>query len=151
MGTFHKDRINSLAAEGVQEKLVQYIWEGNYFSVACRAAGTWPKVVKYWHEKLEAGDDRAKKYEKFFNQLEHATAQAEVCMVRRIRRGQKGWGGASWLLERRFAERWTDVKNQKQDIKVNVKHVPVVELPLKDLHGDAASTTQTQTSEGTAE
>ena len=114
--------------DAVQAEIVRYVAEGNYFEVACRAAGVSRDTVDYWRKLYEAGAEHAQVYADFFGALARAQAIAEVQAVRCVRSGRFGWQGDAWFLDRRFRARW-NAKQKGPDEEEE-------ESPATDEHGD---------------
>jgi hypothetical protein len=90
----------------VQGQIVASLREGNYVSVACRAAGTTYDTFRHWERRWEDGDPVAQQFADFFMASRKAQALAETEALRRVREGAPGWQGSAWYLERRFSARW---------------------------------------------
>lgn len=83
---------------------------GNFAEVAARHAGVHPATYYRWMERGAPGSDAPadEPYRQFRAEVERALADAEALYVGLIvKAGQEGhWQAASFLLERRFPERW---------------------------------------------
>lgn len=90
----------------VQREIVRLIIEGNFFEVACFAAGTTRQTVEYWQKLCESGVPHAQVYADFFASIKKANAIAEANALRDIKSGADGWQSRAWFLERRFKGRW---------------------------------------------
>jgi hypothetical protein len=101
----------------IAENLIRLVGEGNYVSVACRAAGISKTTYFRWLEQgaayceAEAAGKKPiadhKVFVGFRRRIEAARAQAECDAIRKIRdAGEKDWKSLAWLLERRYKQRW---------------------------------------------
>lgn len=94
----------------MQRKIIEYVANGNYYEVACRAAGVTKQAVDYWRKLVEQKVEHAQKYADFFDALARASALAEANAVARISQGGRDWQGPAWFVERRFRKRWGKVE-----------------------------------------
>jgi len=89
------------------KKICDYVREGVTYEVAARMAGVHPATFYRW----KARGEKAKRgiYRKFWEDLQKADAEAEIALLREVRKEK---GGPKWILERRWSHRW----GQKVDI-----------------------------------
>jgi hypothetical protein len=99
------DRPSALTPD-VQRRIIEHVANGNYYEVACRAAGTTKQAVDYWRKLVEQKVEHSLKYADFFDALARANALAEANAVARISQGGRDWQGPAWFVERRFHARW---------------------------------------------
>jgi hypothetical protein len=90
----------------VQAMIVRSLAEGNYLTVACTRAGTTSRSFNRWRKRWEEGDEVAQQFTDFFLACQKAMAEAEATALATIRRGDPGWQGSAWYLERKFPKRW---------------------------------------------
>lgn len=113
----------------LHEAIVSAIENGCYTSVAVEAAGLDESTYYKWLKRGEAELDRVevdsrrsvKKSEEPFVQLFQsvtcARGASEANLVKAVRDASVAdWRAATWLLERRFSERWANV--QKIEVAV---------------------------------
>lgn len=106
------DMGKSKLTEQFIKKAIEYIRDGNYVSVACKALGvsevTWYEYIKQAKEEISIGlTEEDSLAIKFLNQLDKAAADAEAEAVKVLRtQGRKNWLANAWYLERRFPKRW---------------------------------------------
>ena len=102
-------RPTKLTAE-TQEKIVRAIRAGNYPEVAVAHAGIHPATYYRWMERgaLEGEAVEDDPFRRFRSDVERALADAEAAAVALIGKAARDGDSraATWLLERRFAERW---------------------------------------------
>ena len=79
------------------------IEEGNYVKTACAAAGVTKRTYDRWlnqaHADISASVEKSI-YVQFADNVEQALAKAEVKLIEEIKKGDKGWQGKAWVLER---------------------------------------------------
>jgi len=95
------------------EQIVELIADGNYATVACRAAGIAQTTLYEWLKLGRKTEAKYKHYWSFREQYELAEATAEADCVATITRiateGKKArgdWRAAMTFLERRYPDRW---------------------------------------------
>ena len=106
-----------------QEKLVEAIQAGNYYTSACAYAEIAYSNFRQWMIKGEA--EESGKYRDFHEAIKKAEAAAELRNVGVIQQaGIDTWQAAAWWLERRYPDRWG--KQERLDLKhagkVEVEH-----------------------------
>ena len=115
-----KDRVKPPARVGrpskltpeIQATVVQYVRGGNYFSVACRAAGLSYATFQEWMSRGEDKNaDPAKpptpEFEAFARSIRKAEADAEASSITLIRTAARtSWQAAAWYLERKYPDRY---------------------------------------------
>jgi len=83
------------------KKICNYVREGVTYEVAARLAGVHPATFHRW--KTRGMQAKRGIYRKFWEALQEADAQAEVKLLREVRKEK---GGPKWIMERRWPERW---------------------------------------------
>jgi hypothetical protein len=108
-------RPTSLTPE-VQEAIVVALRKGNYRQTAAAAAGVHRNRLAEWEKRGESGEEP---FAEFMLAMIAAEAEAEMELVDEIRHARKDkdgadlWTSRAWILERRFAHRWSGrVKQQ---------------------------------------
>lgn len=98
----------------LREQIAQLIRAGNTVETAAAAAGLSERSFYSWMERGEA--ESSGDYVDFRDAVEQARAESEAVLVARIAKAASSgsWQAASWLLERRFAERWAKVTERKR-------------------------------------
>lgn len=86
--------------------IVDMVSWGSYLKVACDAAGFSYRTLRYWQKAWEDGEPNAQAHDDFFQSLKKAIAIGEGRAILKIQRGEPGWQGSAWFLERRFPQRW---------------------------------------------
>lgn len=98
--------------QAVQDQIVQMIRAGNYFSVACRAAGVSISAATDWMMTGETGGPLKPRpiYRRFAEAVREAEAAAEAHAVLIVRKAiNEGDARAAMeYLRRRHSERWGD-------------------------------------------
>ncbi len=96
---------------------------GNYPDVAARHAGIHPATHYRWMDRggLEGDAPQDDPYRRYRSEVERALADAEAAVVALIVKAARDGDSraATWLLERRFGERWgrRDRLEQVHEIK----------------------------------
>lgn len=98
----------------LRDQVAQLIRAGNTVEIAATTAGVSERTFYSWMEKGEA--EEAGDHADFRDAVEQARAESEAVLVTRIAKAASNgsWQAASWLLERRFAERWAKVTERKR-------------------------------------
>ena len=79
---------------------------GNYFNVACSAAGVSERAFYKWKSQVAQGEAPARLMH-FVQQVKSAEARSEQANISVIREASiKSWQAAAWLEERKHPERW---------------------------------------------
>lgn len=88
--------------------IVTLIRAGNTVEVAADAAGINRATFFDWMDRGTRTAARDRPYREFREQVERARAEAETILVAQIQKAARAgsYRAASWLLERRFPERW---------------------------------------------
>ena len=106
-----------------QNRLVEAIQAGNYYKVACAAAGIDYSTFRLW---MQAGEAKKNpRFSEFFEAITRAEAAAEDSAVRMWQQAMPtDWRAAQMFLERRHPDRWG--KQERLDLKhagkVEVEH-----------------------------
>lgn len=95
-------------------KVVGYVLEGTYISVAAQACGVHASTMSVWQSRaeewIESPIDEVPEAERiyvdFYHAIRIAEAQAEVGLLRCVADGKFGWQAAMTILERRHPDRW---------------------------------------------
>jgi hypothetical protein len=102
-------------------RLLKRIATGAPLAVCARAVGIGRTTLYDWRQDpaLEA-------------ELTQALAVAEVENLARVQRGEPGWQGAAWILERRNPARW----GRRETVTVEAK--PVERMSREEVAAEAA-------------
>lgn len=113
-----------------QEKIIQYISEGNYVTTACQIAGIPRSTYYYWKEKADAGMEE---YVAFFERIEQSEALAEAERVKTIKEASKNgqWQASAWYLERKHSDRWGRKDKVENRIEVSGEVIHRNEIALE--------------------
>ena len=95
----------------LQDRICQLIAAGNTIEVSAQAAGIGVQTFYDW-----IGRDRAP-FPAFREAVDKAHAESEAILVSRVAAAARNgsWQASSWLLERRFPERWAKAKRGTED------------------------------------
>lgn len=102
-----------------KKKLFEALKRGATIAVACQSAGVSDRTVSEWIRRGEGRDRRksTKEYAEFAVQVQKAIADSEMALLTKVQQGARNdWRAASWILERRFSERWAST--QKVEVRV---------------------------------
>ena len=109
-------RRTKLLNKDKRDKLLKYIEDGNYISVACHAVGIHPNTYCNWvrlAEEYAANPDNGNEYKKiyfdFCEELKRIEAQAEANIISDVRKSGKMpqyWAAGMTMLERKHKDRW---------------------------------------------
>lgn len=88
----------------VQAVILDALEKGNYRQTACALAGIHRHTLQNW-EKW--GEEGKAPYADFLAAMQRAEATAETSLVEVVKVAATGWQGSAWLLERRWANRWS--------------------------------------------
>jgi len=100
------ESINDKTALGIAEKMGDALSRGLTFEQACIYVSVSPVEIRKYAEKNP----------NFFKALNEAEMRFSMYLIDKImRHAQEDWKAASWLLERKYPEKWSDVK--RVDIK----------------------------------
>lgn len=100
------ETITSKTAMQIAEKMGDALSRGLTFEQACIYVSVSPVEIRKYAEKNPA----------FFKALNEAEMRFSMFLIDKIMRGaQEDWKAAAWLLERKYPEKWSDVK--RVDIK----------------------------------
>lgn len=100
------ETITSKTAMQIAEKMGDALSRGLTFEQACIYVSVSPVDIRKYAEKNPA----------FFKALNEAEMRFSMFLIDKIMRAsQEDWKAASWLLERKYPEKWSDVK--RVDIK----------------------------------
>lgn len=107
---------------GRQDRIFALIRQGVTQEVAARRGGINPDTFYEWRKRGEAA--KSGKYFEFAEGLKEAQAHAEAALVMQVRLHAKtDWRPATWILERRFPQRWG--KQQTIEVQQSVGTVAV--------------------------
>jgi hypothetical protein len=103
-----------LLTDSLAAKIVGYVLDGNFISVAAQAVGVHKSTVSTWRSRaqewadapIEEVPEEERIYVDFFHAVAIAEAQAEVSLLRQVAAGAFGWQAAMQVLERRHPDRW---------------------------------------------
>ena len=105
----------------VEERVVRAIRAGNYPEVAAAHAGIHPATYYRWMERGALAGNAAEDepFRRFRSEVERALADAEAAAVALIGKAARDGDSraATWLLERRFSERWGSTRAPAQPDK----------------------------------
>jgi hypothetical protein len=95
----------------LQDRICQLIAAGNTIEVSAQAAGIAERTFHDWMAR-----DRAP-FLAFQEAVDKAHAESEAILVSRVAAAARNgsWQASSWLLERRFPERWAKAKRVNDD------------------------------------
>lgn len=121
----------------LQTQITQLIQSGITIEVAARAVGITPASYYLWMKEGEADHKEGKQTVKseFFEAVFKATSLSEIFLVQIIQKqAPSDWRAASWLLERRFPDRYaaqqrTETKHTgtiQHEHKSIIVHLPAV-------------------------
>jgi len=105
----------------LQQKLVDAIRTGNYYSAACAYAGVSYKVFRDWMIRGEAQESG--KYCDFRKAITRAESEAEVRTVALWQKAiPEDWRAAQMFLERRHPDRWGKREKVEHGGGVSIDH-----------------------------
>jgi len=118
----------------LQEKICEYIANGNYLNTACQATGITDSTLFNWMKRAEEeGKNGGGRYFDFMVAIKKAEAQAEAALASMIKETalqKKEWLPAMTFLERRHPDRWGRRDRTRVDINetktIQITHVEVV-------------------------
>ncbi|MHA1302257.1 MAG: hypothetical protein ACTSPI_00955 [Candidatus Heimdallarchaeaceae archaeon] len=89
----------------VQEKLVKYIRDGNFYYTACACVGvSYPRFRAWMLKGMEA---KSGKYRELYNAVLKAEAECEDRLVKQwLKQGPRDWHAIKDFLEKRSYVRW---------------------------------------------
>lgn len=93
---------------------------GAYKEVACQVAGIDYSTFAEWIRRGEGRDRRkcTKEYADFAEVVTQAITDAEMTLITRVRNASaEDWRAASWMLERRHPERWSNMQRVKIEVE----------------------------------
>jgi hypothetical protein len=116
-------------SDDVKNLLLSAIAAGNHLEPACNLAGIDYSTFRNWMRK---GEQVSKgEYFDFFQEVTRAIAQAEAVLLGRVKRAsEEDWRAATWILERRYSDRWSN----KQRIQIELEKE--LEKTLQHLEGE---------------
>lgn len=88
----------------VELVILDAIEKGNYRATAAALAGVHRNTLLAWERWGEEGKEP---YAEFVCAVQRAEARAESELLERVKIADPGWQGSAWLLERRWAHRWS--------------------------------------------
>lgn len=106
--------------ETTKNRFIKALQTGAHIETACNAAGVSYSTARQWIARGEGRSDRSKasEYADFAAEVSRAIADAEMALVSRVYTAStEDWRAASFLLERRHPERWSNT----QKIRVEVE------------------------------
>lgn len=120
------------------ERLLALVKAGQYRSTACAAVGISDRTLRTWLEKGDSGDERWAEFTRKFREAEAETESRAVVQIQI--HGKKDWRALAWWLERRFPQRWGDLK--AATVKIEQERETILDALVKALEkrglGDAA-------------
>lgn len=123
-------RPTSLTHE-VAERILALVRQGNYRTVACRAAGIPQRTFWRWIQEGRMGHEP---YAGFLQSLQAAEIDAETRLVERIiQAAETDIDAAKWYLERKAPARWGRDRGEIRELK---RAVADLERRLADLVPD---------------
>jgi hypothetical protein len=94
----------------IQETICQAIEAGNYQKVAARAAGISEGTLLKWRARGRRGEQP---YADLERAIEEADQECEKLLVSRVMGAtDKDWRAAAMMLERKYPDRWSRVREQ---------------------------------------
>ena len=95
----------------IQEIICDAIAAGNYQKVAARAAGISEETLKKWRARGRRGIEPL--YVAFEEAIEKANRDCEMTLVAKVMAAtDEDWRAAMTMLERKYPERWSKVREQ---------------------------------------
>lgn len=88
----------------VELVILDAIEKGNYRATAAALAGVHRNTLSNW---MRWGEEGKEPYAEFNCAMERAEARAESTLLEVVKVADAGWQGSAWLLERRWASRWS--------------------------------------------
>lgn len=124
-------RPSKLTAQIIKD-IEQFLNDGNYVSVVCKAVGINQDTFYQWlklglelvteREQCEVDgkpipflDSHERLLYQFAEAIEKAEAMGEMGLISNVKSGSPGWQGSAWILQRRFRERWGDSRQIDTD------------------------------------
>lgn len=98
--------------------IVDALDAGNYRTTAAAAAGICRNTLASWERRGLEGEEP---YVAFTRDMQQAEARSEMTLLAAIRNAESGdpWQSKAWMMERRFASRWS--AKVKQTVAENVE------------------------------
>lgn len=129
----------SKLTQEIINSIKQYLTDGNFISVTCKAVGIntdtfyeWTKLgLELVTEREQCETDKApipfldsheRLLYQFAEAIEKAEALGEIGLLNNIKMGAPGWQGSAWIMQRRWRERWGDSRQADTD------HDPLEEI-----------------------
>lgn len=119
-----------------QERLIELVRQGSFREAACHAVGIGSQSLRNWLAKADQGDER---YVEFARRLREAEAHVENECVFTIKSlGADDWRALAWYLEKRFPNRFGDVRVAKVQLErerealFEALHAALTELGMED-------------------
>lgn len=119
-----------------QERLIELVRQGSFREAACHAVGIGSQSLRNWLAKADQGDER---YVEFARRLREAEAHVENDCVFTIKSlGSDDWRALAWYLEKRFPNRFGDVRVAKVQLErerealFEALHAALTELGMED-------------------
>jgi hypothetical protein len=94
----------------IQQIICDAIAAGNYQKVAAQAAGISEETLKKWRHRGRRGDEP---YAALERAIEQADRDCEMTLVAKVMGAtDKDWRAAAMMLERKYPEHWSKVREQ---------------------------------------
>jgi hypothetical protein len=96
------------------QRLLDAVRDGNTLQAACACAGISEDVLARWRRQSA----------EFAESVTRAIAESEVALVATIRKASTDdWRASAWLLERRFAETWSQRARLEIDVRTRAEQL----------------------------
>ena len=123
----------------LKERLLKAIRLGSTFETACQSTGISYRAFRLWMNKGENASSG--EYFHFFQEVTRAIADAEMLLLSRIHAAsQSDWRAASWVMERRWPERWSNT--QRIEVQVSQRLEQQFDLFFESLLSDVVLDTE---------
>jgi len=117
----------TLLTPEVQQKIIDALFLGNFFEIACEVAGVSARTGYEWRQR---GEGRAKHrpcnevYAQFAHAVSEAEHKAEQQQAARFyMAGKDDWRAAAEFLARRYPERWSEARRHKVEAQGEVRMI----------------------------
>lgn len=133
-------RPTSLTPE-VQRKVCASLREGNYLETAAGAAGIHRNTLRNWIVRGEKGEEP---FAEFLGAVKMAEDAGEKLLLSEIRQGVDAWQARSWIMERRWPNKWggrvrMTINDEREHLLSKVQRDPELHQRLRDVIGEGDS------------
>ncbi|MAH46904.1 hypothetical protein CMI37_13825 [Candidatus Pacearchaeota archaeon] len=97
----------SKLTDEMKAKIIRFVRAGNYYNVACRAAGVGERTFMRW---MEMGREaKSGRFRQFWQEVLSAEAEAEALHVLNITKaGVTDWKASARFLAAKYPDRWAE-------------------------------------------